>query len=208
MISLGQGKELHLQYVVDSVGVINRLANYDDTVPEDKSVYLKLRAALEERKWDAIIIQFSRRCTPGSAVVESEFNALKAIYPILTANTDNIYLFTLNGSANPSVFTTGGVAYTKTSETLTATGLEMSNFYKETIESWCAELGCKTILYGSAYDDGFQPSTSKPKGFMRALCIYYSVFGEEMPSGTNVQGTSSSGVTKIKNAAAKYCLNK
>jgi len=41
---------------------------------------------------------------------------------------------------------------------------------------------------------------------MRALCIYYSIFNEEMPSGTDVQGTSSSGVTKIKAAASKYCL--
>ena len=208
MISLGQGKELYLQYIVDGIGVINRLANHDETITTGNDVYLKFREALAERKWDAIIIQFSRRCTPGSAVVESEFNALKAIYPMLTANTDNIYLFTLNGASPATVFTTGGVAYTKTSETLTATGLEMSNFYKETVEAWCAELGCKTILYGSSYDDGFQPSTDKPKGFMRALCIYYSVFGEEMPSGTNVQGTSSGGVTKIKNAAAKYCLNK
>ncbi len=206
MISLGQGKELYLQYIVDGIGVINRLANHDETITSGNDVYLKFHEALAERKWDAIIIQFSRRCTPGSAVVESEFNALKAIYPMLTANTDNIYLFTLNGSENPDIFTTGSVAYTKTGETLTATGLEMSNFYKETIESWCAELGCKTILYGSSYDDGYQPTTSKPKGFMRALCIYYSVFGEEMPSGTNVQGTSSSGVTKIKNAVAKYCL--
>jgi hypothetical protein len=207
MISLGQGKELYLKYITDGVGVINRLANNDDSIPAEKSVYLKLREALAERKWDAIIIQFSRRCTPGSSVVESEFNALKSIYPILTANTDNIYLFTLNGSANPDVFTTGdAIEYTKTGETLTATGKEMSNFYKETVETWCENLGCKTILYGSSYDDGFQPSTSKPKGFMRALCIYYSIFGEEMPDGTNVQGTSSSGVTKIKNAAAKYCL--
>ena len=206
MISLGQGQELYIKYVVDGIGVINRLANKDD-VDDEQNVYVQLRAALEERKWDAIIIQFSRRCTPGSTVVDSEFNALKSIYPILTANTDNIYLFTLNGSSNPTIFATGDeIEYTKTGETYTATGLEMSNFYKETVEAWSAELGCKTILYGSSYDDGFQPSTSKPKGFMRALCIYYSIFGEEMPSGTDVQGTSSSGVTKIKNAAAKYCL--
>jgi hypothetical protein len=41
---------------------------------------------------------------------------------------------------------------------------------------------------------------------MRALCIYYSIFGEEMPDGTNVQGTSSGGVKSIKAAAAEYCL--
>ena len=206
MISLGQGQELHLQYIVDGIGVINRLANCDD-VAEEKNVYIKLRAALEERRWDAIIVQFSRRCTPGSSVVESEYNAFKAIYPILSANTDNIYLFTLNGSANPDVFTTGEIAYTKTGESLTATGAEMSDFYKETVEAWAEELGCKTILYGSSYDRGFQPTTSKPKGLMRALCIYYAIFGEEMPAGTEVQGTSSSGVTKIKNAAAKYCMH-
>jgi len=206
MIELGQGKELHLQYINDGVGVINRLANHDE-ISSGNDVYLQLREALAERRWDAIIIQFSRRCTPDSAVVESELNALKAIYPILTANTENIYIFTLNGSSNPDVFTTGSITYDKTGESLTATGKEISDFYRATVESWCAELGCKGIYYGSSYDDGFQPSTTKPKGFMRALCIYYSIFGEEMPEGTNVQGTSSSGVKKIQAAAAKYCLN-
>ena len=206
MISLGQGKELYLKYVNDGIGVINRLATHDE-ISSGNDVYLLLREALAERRWDAIIIQFSRRCTPGSSVVESEFNALKSIYPILTANTDNIYLFTLNGSENPSVFTTGdAIAYTKTGETYTATKDEMSAFYQSTVEDWCEKLGCKSILYGSAYID-MAPSTDKAKGFMRALCIYYSVFGEEMPDGTNVQGTSSSGVKKIKSAAAKYCLN-
>ena len=207
MITLGQGQDLYIQYITDGVGVINRLANQDD-VEADKNVYIKLRAALAERKWDAIIIQFSRRCTPGSAIVESEFNALKTIYPILTENTDNIYIFTLNASENPSIYTTGGITYTKTAEKYTATAAEMANFYKETVEAWCAELGCKTILYGNAYDNAFAPSTDAPRGFMRALCIYYSIFGEEMPDGANVQGTSSNGVKKIKAAAAEYCLAK
>jgi hypothetical protein len=127
---------------------------------------------------------------------------------MLTENTSNIYIFTLNGSANPGVFTTGSIAYDKTGDSLTATEKEISDFYRTTIESWSAELGCKGIYYGSSYDDGFKPTTDKPKGFMRALCIYYSIFGEEMPTGTNVQGTSSSGVKKIQAAAAKYCLIK
>ena len=207
MISLGQGKELYLKYVNDGVGVINRLANHDE-ISSDNDVYLQFREALAERRWDAIIIQFSRRCTPGSTVVESELNALRSIYPMLTENTSNIYIFTLNGSANPDVFTTGSVAYNKTGDSLTATAKEISDFYRTTIESWSAELGCKGIYYGSSYDDGFKPTTDKPKGLMRALCIYYSIFGEEMPTGTNVQGTSSSGVQKIQAAAAKYCLIK
>lgn len=206
MISLGQDKELHLEFITDGVGVIGRLANHEEGIAEDKDVYLKLRAALQERRWDAIIIQFSRRCTPGSDVVDAEFNALKSIYPILTANTENIYIFTLNGSENPSIFTTGTVSYTKTGETYTATEAEMAAFYQSTVEAWGKELGCKGIFYGSAFVD-MAPSTSKSKGFMRALCMYYSIFGEEMPDGTDVQGTSSGGVTKIKNAAAKYCLN-
>ncbi len=204
MISLGQGKELYLHYVTDGVGVIGRLANQEEGAAGE--IYDNLRAALAERKWDAIVVQFSRRCTPDSPVVEAEFNALKTIYPLLTANTSNIYLFTLNGSANPDIFTTGGISYVKTGETLTATAAEMATFYQTTVEAWCEELGCKGIFYGSSYAE-FAPSTSKSKGFMRALCIYYSMFGEEMPEGTDVQGTSSSGVTKIKNAAAKYCLN-
>ena len=164
-----------------------------------------MRSALQERKWDAIVIQFSRRCTPGSPVVESELNALKAIYPLLSENTANIYIFTLNGSSNPDVFTTNGIAYAKTGETYTATGAEMGTFYQTTIEGWAKEVAVKGIFYGSAYND-MAPSTSKAKGFMRALCMYYSIFGEEMPDGTDVQGTSTSGVKKIKAAAAKYCL--
>ena len=205
MISLGQGKELHLEYITDGVGVINRLA-YREEGAADDDTYTRLRAALQERKWDAIVIQFSRRCTPGSTVVESELNALRSIYPMLTANTDNIYLFTLNGSENPTIFTTGPVSYESSGNKYTATAAEMAAFYQTTVEQWCEELGCEGIFYGSAYVD-MAPSTSKAKGFMRALCMYYAIFDEEMPEGTNVQGTSSSGVTKIKNAAAKYCLN-
>ena len=104
------------------------------------------------------------------------------------------------------VFTAGTVSYTKTGETYTATAAEMAEFYQSTVEAWGEELGCKGIFYGSAFVE-MAPSTAKPKGFMRALCMYYSIFGEEMPEGTNVQGTSSSGVKKIKAAAAKYCLN-
>ena len=204
MISLGQGKELYLQYVTDGIGVINRLA-YKDDVADDKNVYVKLRSALQERKWDAIVIQFSRRCTPGSPVVESELNALKAIYPLLSENTTNIYIFTLNGSSNPDVFTTDGIVYAKTGETYTATEAEMGTFYQTTIEVWAKEVAVKGIFYGSAYND-MAPKTAKPKGFMRALCMYYAIFGEEMPNGTDVQGTSSSGVKSIKAAAAKYCL--
>ncbi len=205
MISLGQGKELHLEFITDGVGVIGRLAAREEGAADD-DIYTRFRTALSERKWDAIIIQFSRRCTPGSSVVDAEFNALKTIYPLLTANTDNIYIFTLNGSADPDVFTAGTVSYTKTGETYTATAAEMAEFYQSTVEAWGEELGCKGIFYGSAFVE-MAPSTAKPKGFMRALCMYYSIFGEEMPEGTDVQGTSSSGVKKIKAAAAKYCLN-
>ena len=204
MISLGQTKELYLHFVTDGVGVINRLV-YREEGAADDDIYTRFHSALEERRWDVIIIQLSRRITPGSTVVTSEFNALKTIYPLLTAHTEDIYLFTLNGSANPDVFTAEGVSYAKTGETYTATATEMATFYQTTVEAWGSELGCGTILYGSAFVD-MAPSTSKPKGFMRALCMYYSIFGEEMPDGTDVQGTSSTGVKKIKAAAAKYCL--
>ena len=204
MISLGQGQELYLHYVTDGVGVINRLVYREENASDD-DLYTRARTALNERRWDSIIIQFSRRATPESAVADSEFTALSAIYPTLTRNCEDIYIFTLNGSGDASIFSPEGVSYEKTGETSTVSAADMGTYYQTVVEEWCAELGCKSILYGSAYNQ-MSPSTSKAKGFMRALCIYYSIFGEEMPSGTNVQGTSSSGVTKIKAAAAKYCL--
>ena len=204
MISLGKSQELHLEYVTDGVGVINRLV-YREDESNNEDLYSRTRAALNARRWDSIIIQFSRRATPESTVANSELAALKAIYPTLTRNCEDIYIFTLNGSSTATIFSPEGVSYTSTGEKSTLSAAEMGTYYQTVVEQWCAELGCKSILYGSAYNE-MSPSTSKAKGFMRALCIYYSIFNEEMPSGTDVQGTSSSGVTKIKAAAAKYCL--
>ncbi len=204
MISLGKSQELHLEYVTDGVGVINRLV-YREDESNNEDVYSRTRAALNARRWDSIIIQFSRRATPESTVANSELAALKAIYPTLTRNCEDIYIFTLNGSSTATIFSPEGVSYTSTGEKSTLSAADMGTYYQTVVEKWCAELGCKSILYGSAYNE-MAPSTSKAKGFMRALCIYYSIFNEEMPSGADVQGTSSSGVKKIKAAAAKYCL--
>ena len=204
MISLGKSQELHLEYVTDGVGVINRLVYREDESNND-DLYSRTRAALNARRWDSIIIQFSRRATPESTVANSELAALKAIYPTLTRNCEDIYIFTLNGSSTATIFNPEGVSYTSTGEKSTLSAADMGTYYQTVVEQWCAELGCKSILYGSAYNE-MAPSTSKAKGFMRALCIYYSIFNEEMPSGADVQGTSSSGVKKIKAAAAKYCL--
>jgi hypothetical protein len=204
MISLGQGQELHLEYVTDGVGVISRLV-YREDENNNEDVYTRTRKALNARRWDSIIIQFSRRATPESTVANSELAALKAIYPTLTRNCDDIYIFTLNGSNPATIFSPEGVSYTSTGEKSTLSAAEMGTYYQTVVEGWCAELGCKSIFYGSAFNE-MAPTTSKAKGFMRALCIYYSIFNEEMPSGADVQGTSSSGVKKIKAAAAKYCM--
>ncbi len=205
MVSLGQGKQLHLEYVTDGVGIFNRLV-YREDENNNGDVYTLMRKALNERKWDAIILQLSRRCTPGSEVETSEYNALKAIYPLLTRNSTNIYLFTLDGSKDPEIYANIGISYKETSQTYTATAEEVSNYYKSTVESWGAELGAKTVLYGTAIVN-FTPSTSNPKLFMRAVCIYYAIFGEEIPDGSEVLGTTSSGVKKIKDACA-FILDK
>ena len=55
MIQLAQGKELHLQYVTHSVGVLNKLAKKDSS----DTFYSSYKAALVERKWDAVIIPVS-----------------------------------------------------------------------------------------------------------------------------------------------------
>ncbi len=204
MISLGQSQELHLEYVTDGVGVINRLV-YREDESNSEDLYTRIRAALNARRWDSIIIQFSRRATPESTIANSELAALKAIYPTLTRNCEDIYIFTLNGASTATIYNPEGISYTSTGEKSTLSAADMGNYYQTVVEHWCAQLGCKSILYGSAYND-MSPSTDKSKGFMRALCIYYSIFNEEMPSGADVQGTSSNGVKKIKAAAANYCL--
>ena len=101
-----------------STFVINDLVNEKND--------LGLRAALESTEWDAIIIQISRRVTKSATdVIDSELNALRTVMPLFKAETDKIYLFTLNSKAKPSIFTTAGgaVGYTDSGnkETYTVT---------------------------------------------------------------------------------------
>lgn len=198
------GKTLNYTLLRDSTFVINKLVNENND--------MGMRSTLASEKWDAIIIQFSRRCTASGTDVEaSELNALKTIYPLLKAETDNIYLMTLNSKANPDIFKTGVVGYEKkgTKESMTAEA--GTNYYKSVVESWANELGCKTILYGNAYIEYFKnDSTSDAKlGYLEAVCLYNALFGRSVPENCTVlNGLNENIAAALRLVADKYCLPK
>ncbi len=188
-------------YVRSSTFVINNVA--------DEKNDLGLRAALAEKEWDAILIQISRRCTrSGSDVEASELAALKAVLPLMKAETEKIFLFTLNSDKNPAIFTTasGDPGYTKTGKTESYSAVEGSAYFKELADRWAGELGIGVINYGQAYHDYANPAKAG-LGYLQACMIYNSVFGRTLPDGmSETNGLSASVAESLRKIAEKYCL--
>ena len=193
------GKAVTAKYVHSSTFVINNLTN-------EKSD-LGLRATLNSDQWDAIIIQISRRCTKSSADVEaSELAALRSIMPLLKAETDSIYLFTLNSSANPSIFTTtgGDPGYTKTGSKESYTAAEGSAYFKSIADKWAAEFSIGVINYGEAYLES--PSAdSIALGYLQGCMIYRALFGKALPDNiTETNGNSAQTAKTLRQLAENY----
>ena len=202
LVKEADGRNVASTYVRSSTFVINDLV--------DEKNDLGLRNALAEVEWDAILIQISRRCTKSGTDVEaSELNALKTVLPLMKAETDKIYLFTLNSDKTPSIFTTAGgdPGYTKTSKKETYSAAEGSAYFKELADRWAAELGIGVINYGEAYHD--YPNPAKVGlGYLQACMIYNSVFGKALPEGMSETNTlSASDAATLRKLAEKYCLN-
>ena len=193
------GKKVTSKYVNSSTFVINNLTNANND--------LGLRAALNSGQWDAIIIQISRRCTKSSADVEaSELAALQSIMPLLKAETDNIYLFTLNSSANPAIFTTtgGDPGYTKTGGKESYTAAEGSAYFKSLADKWAAEFSIGVINYGQAYLES--PSTdSIALGYLQGCMIYRALFEKALPDNiTETNGNSAQTAKTLRQIAEHY----
>ena len=201
LVKEADGRTVVSQYVNSSTFVINNLVNEKND--------LGLRAALAERDWDAILIQISRRCTMSAAdVEESERKALEAVMPLFKAETDKIYLFTLNSKAKPGIFTTanGSVGYTDSGKKETYSAAEGSAYFKALADRWAAEFGIGVINYGEAYLD--YPNPEKlGLGYLQACMIYDTVFGKALPeSVTETNGNSAATAKTLRELAEKYCL--
>ena len=193
------GKPVATKYVHSSTFVINNLTNANSD--------LGLRATLNSDQWDAIIIQISRRCTKSSADVEaSELAALRSIMPLLKAETGSIYLFTLNSSANPSIFTTtgGDPGYTKTGSKESYTAAEGSAYFKSIADKWAAEFSIGVINYGEAYLES--PSAdSIALGYLQGCMIYRALFGKALPDNiTETNGNSAQTAKTLRQLAENY----
>lgn len=196
-----EGRSVVSTYVRSSTFVINNLV--------DEKNDLGLRAALKEVEWDAIIIQISRRCTKSGTDVEaSDLAALKSVLPLMKAETDKIFLFTLNSDKTPAIFTTAGgdPGYTKTGNKETYSAAEGSAYYKELADRWASELGIGVINYGQAYHDYSNP-TKTGLGYLQACMIYDTVFGKAIPATTETNGLTAKEAENLRKIAEKYCLN-
>ena len=201
LVKESDGRTVVSQYVNSSTFVINNLVNEKND--------LGLRAALAETEWDAIIVQISRRCTKSASdVEESEHSALSAVMPLLKAETDKIYLFTLNSKAKPGIFTTAGgaVGYTDSGKNETYSAAEGSAYFKALADRWAAEFGIGVINYGEAYLDYANPEKIG-LGYLQACMIYDTVFGKGIPETKETNGNSAATAKTLRELAEKYCLN-
>ena len=195
------GRTVVSQYVRSSTFVINDLVNEKND--------LGLRAALESTEWDAIIIQISRRITKSATdVIDSELNALRTVMPLFKAETDKIYLFTLNSKAKPSIFTTAGgdPGYTDSGKKETYTAAEGSAYFKALADKWAAEFGVGVINYGEAYHEYSNPEKIG-LGYLQAAMIYNTVFDKELPETQELNGNSTATAKTLRDIAKKYCGN-
>ena len=196
------GKEIYSQSLTSG--------SYTNTLLTDPAKDLGFRDSLLER-WDAVVIQITRRCTPSSPdVAESELAALKSVWDTIVKSTSNVYIFALNGSDGQSIFTTKGgeLNYTKTSNKETYTSAEMSKYYADLAKAWAEELGCKYIDYANGYTDlsaaGIKNATTV--GYLQACSLFYSIFGEEIPeTSKELNGLSASVAAEVRKIAIKRC---
>ncbi len=199
LVKEAEGRTVVSQYVRSSTFVINNLV--------DEKNDLGLRAALSETDWDAIVIQISRRCTRSAVdVEESELNALRTVMPLLKAETDKIFLFTLNSKSKPGIFTTAGgaVGYTDSGKKETYSAAEGSAYFKTLADGWAAEFGIGVINYGEAYLDYPSPAESG-LGYLQACMIYKAVFGKDIPDTvTETNGNTAAAAKTLRDIAKKF----
>lgn len=201
LVKEADGKTVVSQYVRSSTFVINNLVDANND--------LGLRAALAEVEWDAIVIQISRRCTKSATdVEESELNALRTVMPLFKAETDQIFLFTLNSKSKPGIFTTAGgaVGYTDSGKKETYSAQEGTTYFKELADKWAAEFGISVINYGAAYLELSNPSKTE-LGYLQANMIYNAVFGKALANNlTETNGLSASVAENLRTIAVKYSV--
>ena len=198
IVKAADGTDVQSRYLTSSTFVMN------DLVPEASD--LGLREALASDEWDAIVVQVSRRNTRSAAdVAASELAALKTVAPLLKAETDKVFLFTLNSKSKPSIFSAATPGYTDTGKKETYSAEDGSAYFRELADAWAAECGLGVINYGQAYH-GYSGITSEGVGYLQACMIYCSVFGRAVPDGVSeTNGLSADAAAKIRGLAARYC---
>ena len=198
IVKAADGRNVISQYVRSSTFVINNLV--------DEKNDLGLRAALAETDWDAIVIQISRRCTRSATdVEESELNALRAVMPLFKAETDKIFLFTLNSKSKPGIFTTAGgaVGYTDSGKKETYSAAEGTAYFKSVADKWAAEFGVGVINYGAGYLELSNPEKTE-LGYLQACMIYNAVFGKEIPDDlAETNGLAAAKAATLREIAEK-----
>lgn len=198
----------------ESDGVTLKATSYlDDTfvfaMLAEESTDLGVRKALAEKKWDAIIIQLSRRNTISATdVAQNEMLSIAKIMPLFLAETPDVYILTLNSSVNPAIFSAANntKTYDKTANTETCTAEEGTAYFSRLARDMASTLGCKTILYGEAYHK-LSPATKEKVGYLQACCLYNSLFNKEIPeTSTTNNGLSSEDAAKIRSFAKEVCI--
>ena len=173
-------------YVMDS--------SFTNTQLVSAETDLGLRSAIAAEKWDAIVLQLSRRNTISATdVAASEKAALAEIMPLLKAVTDNIYLFVLNSDKNPTIFKVDGttVNYAKTSKTESCTAEEGTAYFDKLAADWAEEFGITPIYYGDAYlqikTATGRKQTAEDLKYLQPCCLYTAMFGKTVAAGSALE---------------------
>ncbi len=179
-----------LQYAIDEkVSDVTRVTSgsftFNDLI-EGGSLRGQLDTALSAKKYDAVVMQITRRCTPNVAAIEAkELAALREIMPLIKANCENVFFFTLDGSANPTKFKVNEEGTYSTDGNDNCTAAECTQYFANLAKAWSEEFGVGAIYYGSLYLEytagGITPSSDEI-GYLRACAIYDAVMAKTVPA--------------------------
>ena len=173
----------------------------------------RLRNALNDGVYDAVIIQIPRRMTPSATDVEAmELAALAQIKDLLHSETDNIYMMAPWCSANPTIFTTEGMTtkYLSTSTNENKTLAEMAAYYADIAEQMATIVDGKAMNLAQPFASyaGKHTFNTSSKHLLIGYVMYASFYNRIVPSAcTYNAGASAKAVGFIREEVQAFCVH-
>lgn len=163
------------------------------------------REYLTSIKWDAVILQITRRITAtGTDVAAAEKTNLANLIPLLKANADRVLLLPFVGEKNPTIYTVDGTGAYVSNGTETSTKAANTEFFNDLAIAWATEYEIEYIPYGMAYL-AVNKTSNTASGYTRGCCFYIMLSGNAIPAECTVTANNYTYYELCRQYAEEYC---